>query len=188
MRIIEKPADEEIDRLLRKYRRIRRRVVDWDMPQLDPARDYPPCFGEVVLLIIDDVGRIAAMRKRGASEEAYMLPQGRIDEGEGIEDAAVREAFEETGREVKVEEVAAVHRVRIRFKSWRLERWHFVMICRSTSGGGKPQDQDEVAEIKFLKIPSEIPTEWIRSGWELSVLKDAGLLHPHSFLLGKPSS
>lgn len=160
--------------------------MDWDFTHLDTPRDCPPCFGEVVLLVVDDTGRIAAVRKKGAPEEAYILPQGRINEGEGIEDAAVREALEETGMEVKAEEVAALHRVRIQFKTWELERWHFIVICRSTSGDGEPLDDEEIAEVRFLQLPSETPLEWVRSGWELAVLKDAGFLHPHSFLLGKP--
>ncbi len=33
-----------------------------------------------------------------------------------------------------------------------------------------------------------MPVWWAQSEWFLWILKDGGLLHPHSFLLGKPDS
>ncbi len=184
--VVEKPPEEELDRVLEKYRRIRRRVVDWDWRDFDESTDYPPCFGEVVLLILDGEGRLAVVRKRGSPEDRYMLPMGRINEGEGVEEAAEREALEETGLVVRVDDVSALHRARIRFKRWNLERWYFIVQCSIRDDGGSPPDRAEIEEVMFVGIPSEIPVWWVRAQWFLWVLKDAGLIHPHSFLLGKP--
>ncbi len=184
---VEKPQEGELDRLLKRYRRIRHRVVDWDWRQFDESKDYPPCDGEVVLLILDGQGRLAVVRKRGAPEDSYMLPMGRIGEGESVEQAARREALEETGMAVGVEDIPAIHRARIRFKRWNLERWYFIVQCAVEGGGGPPSDGEEIAEVSFIELPGGIPRSWVRAQWFLWVLKDASLLHPHSFLLGKPS-
>lgn len=180
---VERPPDEELDRVLSAYGRIRRRVVDWDLRHLDERGDWPPCFGEVVLLIRDDEDRVALVRKRESEHEE--LPIGRIEEGESVEEAAHREAREETGHTVEVEEIKALHRVRIQFKSWNLERWFFVVLCRAMEDLGAPEDPEEIADVRFLQLPSEMPPEWAQSEWYLWILKDGDLLHPHAFLLGK---
>lgn len=180
---VERPPDEEMDRILETYGRIRRRVVDWDLRHLNEDPDYPPCVGEVVLLILDNEGRLATVRKQGS--EHWILPMGRIAPGETVEEAAAREAKEETGWEVRVEEVRALHRARIRFQTWRLERWYFVVVCRALQDEGGPQDTEEIAEAQFVRLPSGIPIEWVQSEWYLWCLKDADLLHPHAFLIGR---
>lgn len=180
---VERPSDAEMNRLLEKYGRIRRRIVDWDMRHLDERGDWPPCHGEVVLLVRDREGRLVAARKR--ESEHYQLPMGRIQPGESIEEAARREALEETGWSVEVDEVAALHRVRIHFRAWELERWFFIVLCRPQDDGGTPTDTEEIAEVKLIQLPQELPLEWVRNQWYLWIMKDASLLHPHSFLLGK---
>jgi 8-oxo-dGTP diphosphatase len=183
---LERPSDEEIDRILRSYGRIRRRVVDWDMKDRDEP-DEPPCDGEVVPLVRDDEGRLAVVRQRDGTTH-YQLPTGRIQPGEGIEEAALREALEETGCHVAVDEVPALHRIRFRFRNAEWERWFFLVLCRVLSAEDGPQDTDEIEAVKFVHLPGEMPVEWAQWEWPLWVLKDASLLHPHSFLLGKPPS
>ncbi|MFQ5837321.1 MAG: NUDIX domain-containing protein [Thermoplasmata archaeon] len=175
MKYVEKPPEEELHQLLQKYGRVKRRIVDWDLRKLDQKRDYPPCFGEVVLLIFDEENRIALVRKRGSPRDIFTFPQGRIDAGEGVEKAAAREAKEETGMDVKVEALAAMHIVNICFKSWDLERWHFIVVCRALSAPASPEDREEIAEVKFAELPPQIPSDWPLSEWYFWVLKDAGL-------------
>ena len=79
---LERPPDAEVDRLLRKYGRIRRRVVDWNWPERDEPEE-PPCDGEVVPLVRDEEGRLAVVRHREGAQE-FVLPTGRIQPGEGI--------------------------------------------------------------------------------------------------------
>ncbi|MCJ2520688.1 MAG: NUDIX domain-containing protein [Candidatus Thermoplasmatota archaeon] len=188
MQDIERPSKGEIDRLLERYGRLRRRIVDWDLRHLDEQTNYPAPFGEVISLILDHQGRVAAVKRSGPQEDIYVLPQGRIDEGEGVEEAAVRVALEATGMEVKIVEVAAIHRARIRFKGGSVERWYFIVLCSSLIDGDEAHDAGDDREAKFVKLPIEMPLEWARSQWYLWVLKDAGLLHPHAFLLGKAPS
>lgn len=183
---LERPSDEEVDRLLRKYGRMRRRMVDWDYRDRDEPEE-PPCDGEVVPLVRDEEGRLAVVRQREGSEQ-FLLPTGRIQPGEGIEAAAVREALEETGCHVAIDEVPALHRIQIRFREAAWERWYFLVLCRILSREDGPQDTEEIEAVKFVHLPGEMPLAWAQWEWPLWVLKDAGLVHPHSFLLGKASS
>lgn len=183
---LERPPDEEVDRVLQKYGRIRRRVVDWDRRDRDEPEE-PPCDGEVVPLVRDADGRLAVVRHREGSQD-FLLPTGRIQPGEGVEEAALREALEETGCHVAIDEVPALHRIRIRFRDAEWERWSFLVLCRVLAAENGPRDTDEIEAVKFVHLPGEMPIEWVQWEWPMWVLKDASLLHPHSFLLGKAST
>lgn len=183
---LERPSEEELKGLLEKFGRLRRRVVDWDLADEEYTPDDPPCEGEVVPLVLDQENRLAVVRQRGGPDY-FTIPTGRINRGEGVEACAIREALEETGCEVHIEDVAALHRIRIRFKTSKLERWYFVVLCRVDGPAGSPQDTEEISEVKFVDLPGEMPIEWAQSEWYVWVLKDASLLHPHSFLVGKSS-
>ncbi|MEE8198783.1 MAG: NUDIX hydrolase [Thermoplasmata archaeon] len=183
---LERPSDEEVDRILRKYGRIRRRVVDWNWPDRDEPEE-PPCDGEVVPLVRDEEGRLAVVRHRAGTGD-FVLPTGRIQPGEGIEAAAVREALDETGFHVAIDEVPALHRVRIRYRDAEWERWFFLVLCRVLRAEDGPKDTEEIEAVKFVQLPGEMPIEWVQAEWPMWVLKDASLLHPHAFLVGKASS
>lgn len=58
---------------------------------------YRPCVG---IVLLNSSGLIFAGRRidtRGGAHEAWQMPQGGIDEGEGPREAAFRELEEETG-------------------------------------------------------------------------------------------
>ncbi|MFQ5986004.1 MAG: NUDIX domain-containing protein [Thermoplasmata archaeon] len=187
MGYLERPPEEEVREILERFGRIRRRVVDWDLTDQEYTPDDPPCDGEVVPLVLDEEDRLAVVRQRDGPAY-FIIPTGRINPGESVEAGAIREAWEETGCEVRVEDVAALHRVRIQFKISQLERWYFIVLCRVEGPVGSPLDTEEISEVKFVDLPGEMPVEWAQSEWYVWVLKDASLLHPHSFLVGKPSS
>ena len=56
------------------------------------------------VVLTDDAGRIALVRKRGT--QRFMLPGGKIELGEAPEDCAVREAEEELGARLDRERLA----------------------------------------------------------------------------------
>ncbi len=59
-----------------------------------------PCVGVVVL---DDQGRLLVVRRaRPPSAGRWSVPGGRVEPGEALEAAAVREAHEETGLDVRL--------------------------------------------------------------------------------------
>ena len=69
-----------------------------------PTPSRVPCVGVVVL---DGRGRLLVIRRGHApSAGRWSIPGGRVESGESLEVAAVREAREETGLDVVVGEVA----------------------------------------------------------------------------------
>ncbi len=160
--------------------------MDWNWPDRDEP-EGPPCDGEVVPLVRDEEGRLAVVRRRSGTRD-FVLPTGRSQPGEGIEKAAVREALKETGCHVAVDEVPALHRVRIRYRDAEWERWFFLVLCRVLRTEDGPQDTEEFEDVKFVQLPGEMPIAWAQAEWPMWVLKDASLLHPHAFLVGKASS
>jgi len=182
---VERPGDDEIARLLARYRRARRRIVTWDQRRFDFRREMedPPCFGEVVLLVQDPEGRLALVRRRGALPDAFDLPTGIIQEGEGVEAAALREAAEETGRTVRVEDLPAIYQVRVQWEKWDMERWFFAVRCTAGSEPGPPPDPEEIENVTFVRLPDGLPRwwahdEWWGGRWRHRILEDAGLLPP----------
>ena len=54
---------------------------------------YRPCVG---VMLLNDRGQVFVAR-RCDSKDAWQMPQGGIDEGEGVHEAALRELKEEIG-------------------------------------------------------------------------------------------
>ena len=64
------------------------------MPK-DPAKlPYRPCVGVVLM---NAGGELFVGQRKDSEVPAWQMPQGGIDKGEGIEEAALRELWEETG-------------------------------------------------------------------------------------------
>ena len=72
-------------------------------------REYPQGPIAAVGVIIRDGDRIVLIRRnRAPSQGLWTFPGGAVELGETLQDAARREALEETGLQVHVEDVAAV--------------------------------------------------------------------------------
>ena len=64
----------------------------------------------VAVVVLDDAGRVLlGRRSAGGNEGAWCIPCGYVEWGEDIREAGRREFYEETGFEVDVGEVCAVH-------------------------------------------------------------------------------
>lgn len=64
-------------------------------------------YGAAVCIIADDEGRILLTRRCDNGE--WCLPGGVMDFGETLEQAAIREAKEETGLDVKVDYLSGIY-------------------------------------------------------------------------------
>lgn len=73
-------------------------------------KTYVPTIG--VLIIRDNkVLLVKHTEKAGHITDSYGLPAGRLEEGEGLEEGAIRELFEETGLRVIKDDLIRLPRV-----------------------------------------------------------------------------
>ncbi len=114
-------------------------------------REYPdqPLVG--VGAIIIEAGRVVLV-KRGHPPLAgeWSVPGGVLEVGETLRDAAVREAFEETGLEVEPADLLGVFDRVLRDQAGRTQ-YHYVLIdflCRRIAG--EPRGAGDAAEARWF--------------------------------------
>jgi 8-oxo-dGTP diphosphatase len=141
---------------------------------LPMKREYPdqPLVG--VGAIIIEVGRVVLV-KRGHAPLAgeWSIPGGVLEVGETLREAAVREAFEETGLTIEPGDLLGVFDRVLRDDAGRTQ-YHYVLIdflCRRIAGD--PHAAGDAAEARWFtredagKLPLAKDTaEVIRLGFE----------------------
>jgi len=75
----------------------------------------------------------------------WSLPKGKLEEGESFEDAAVREANEETGCEVRLGAFAGASAYESRRGPKVVLYWHMDFVR-----AGRPRSAEEVDEVRWL--------------------------------------
>ncbi|MEO4053072.1 NUDIX hydrolase [Solibacillus sp. CAU 1738] len=115
-----------------------------------------------VLLFDSDEENILMVKNKGSHSSYYTLPGGAVENGETLEEAAIREVNEETGLNVELEGVFAVS------EAFFEDRGHhaifFTFKGRIVDGEIKISFPDEIEEITWMdaKIAERyayIPTE-----------------------------
>jgi ADP-ribose pyrophosphatase YjhB (NUDIX family) len=96
----------------------------------------------------------------------WCLPGGSIDSGETIAQAAIREAYEETGFEVKLTCLVGLYSR----PNWVLEGSHGVLFTAEIMGGNLIKETQETIDAGFFSL-SELPVELI--WWHLQRIRDA---------------
>lgn len=94
--------------------------------------------GEQVLL---------ARRKYEPKAGEWTLPAGFLEYDEEAHDAARREALEETGLEVEIDELFAVHHGML-----LPDRSVILIVYRATETGGRLEAGDDAAEVGFFDL------------------------------------
>ena len=99
----------------------------------------------VCVAIIEDEQILLTKRK---DFEVWCLPGGHVDAGETVAEAAVREALEETGLQVKLSRLVGVYSMP------KTKAWVNLMIlfAAETVGGTLKAQEDEVLEIERFAI------------------------------------
>ncbi|MFX1497939.1 MAG: NUDIX hydrolase [Promethearchaeota archaeon] len=120
-------------------------------------RRYPirPHVGVGILLIRDNK-LLLVKRKYDPDAGYWSIPGGHLDLGERVEEAAEREAFEETGFKVKVSKLAGVINKIMHDDKGEIE-YHYVLInyfVEQIEGktDQKPTAQDDALEAKFVSF------------------------------------
>lgn len=111
------------------------------------------CITLTVDAIIPYKGGIVLVRRKNEPFKGkYALPGGIVEYGERVEDAAVREAEEETGLKCKIERLVGVYS-----DPNRDPRGHFVSICFILAPvGGELKAGSDAEDVKVFKL-EELP-------------------------------
>ncbi|MGP4114692.1 NUDIX hydrolase [Streptomyces sp. 4N509B] len=105
--------------------------------------------------IIVHEGRVLMVRRRVREGElSWQFPAGAIEPGESAEQAAVREALEETGLTVEVVKLLGE---RVHPKTGRQMSY---VACSMADGEAVVGDEEEIAEVDWVthdQIPAYVP-------------------------------
>lgn len=126
---------------------------------MQEAVPCPHCGGEIlqyrnptptVDALIYDPQRGIILIERRNEPHGYALPGGFIDYGESAEDAAVREALEETGLEVRLTGLLGVYSAPKRDP--RFHTMSVVYMAELAYEGAKPCGGDDAASAAFFAL------------------------------------
>jgi len=121
----------------------------------DPIRK-PDRYGEVAMVIRRPNGKLLLAIKTFYPRGAHRLPTGGIHHGEGVYDALVREAHEETGLDLVVERFLA--RIAYRAPGGGPPLFHtFAFLLRETGGTLGAIDESEQIEEWREVDAAELP-------------------------------
>jgi 8-oxo-dGTP diphosphatase len=116
-----------------------------------PRPRTPEITVDVVIELEDRPGRPIVLIRRDRPPSGHALPGGFVDIGETVEHAALREALEETGLEVRLAGLLGVYS-----DPARDPRGHTVSIVYVATAIGTPQAGDDAAAI-LVTDPAAAP-------------------------------
>jgi 8-oxo-dGTP diphosphatase len=119
--------------------------------ELMPRPLTPAVAVDLVIELEDRPGRPVVLIRRRHPPAGHALPGGFVDVGETVEQAAVREAREETGLEVTLVALLGVYS-----EPGRDPRGHTVTIVWIATASGEPDAGDDAAAI-LVTDPSSAP-------------------------------
>ncbi|WP_130859461.1 NUDIX hydrolase [Gracilibacillus phocaeensis] len=102
---------------------------------------------DVVYVLLRKGNEILMVYNHGGD---WSLPGGAVEQGETLEQAAIREVKEETGLTVRVEKIAAVN------EAVFMEKGHhaifFTFTAKIIDGIPLIQDEEEISEIRWVDV------------------------------------
>jgi ADP-ribose pyrophosphatase YjhB (NUDIX family) len=129
--------------------------ITWELPSIQ----FPPvserAHGEVCMAILRPSGRFLLQTKQNYPGSVMRLPSGGIQRGEAVEQALLREIWEETNLTVEVERFVA----RIGYQAGRA-RSRFLthlFLVREVSGVLQSNDPDEKISDWQEVLPEDLP-------------------------------
>ena len=117
-----------------------------------PRPRTPEVAVDLVIELEDRPGRPIVLIRRDRPPPGYALPGGFVDVGETVEQAALREAREETGLDVRLGAIVGVYS-----DPARDPRGHTVSIVYAATARGEPVAGDDAAAI-LVADPAAAPT------------------------------
>lgn len=116
-----------------------------------PRPPTPALTVDIVIELVDRPGRPVVLIERRHPPAGYALPGGFVDIGETVEQAAIREAREETGLEVALQRLLGVYS-----DPARDPRGHTVSVVFVGRASGEPRAGDDAGRV-LLADPAALP-------------------------------
>ena len=116
-----------------------------------PRPTTPTLAVDVIIELADRPGRPIVLVKRRFPPAGHSLPGGFVDIGETVEEAARREAREETGLDITLGTLLGVYS-----DPTRDPRGHTVSVVYIATATGEPVAGDDAAGVLIVK-PGEAP-------------------------------
>jgi 8-oxo-dGTP diphosphatase len=97
----------------------------------------------------------------GPSKGYWILPGGRVENGELLQDALIREVLEETNLNVSFEGILAVRQRILANGNFDI---FFMCLCKLTSETNEPKlpDSDELLAVKFWSVDEALASANVR--------------------------
>jgi len=136
-----------------------------------PLPKTPPLAVDVVIELEDRPGRPIVLIERGHPPPGFALPGGFVEIGATVEDAARREAREETGLEVRLTALLGVYSDPLRDP-----RGHVVSVIYVGQARGTPAAGDDAAGILIADpaAPPQLAFDHGRVLADYRALRDGG--------------
>lgn len=106
---------------------------------------------DVTLFIISD-NRVAVIKKPMYPPGAYRAPSGGISPGEGFDEGALREAYEETGLEIEMDRYVVRAKVGFTCGSEVIDWKTHVFSATPIGGTLEPIDTHEIVEARYATV------------------------------------
>lgn len=105
----------------------------------------PLLAADIIIELVDRPGRPIVLIERRNPPPGWAIPGGFVDVGESIEQAAVREAREETALEVRLTALLGVYS-----DPKRDARGHTASVVYVATARGTPRAQDDAASVSVF--------------------------------------
>jgi 8-oxo-dGTP diphosphatase len=116
------------------------------------ARPVTPLIAaDAIIELADLPGRPIVLIERRFPPEGWAIPGGFVDVGESLEHAAIREALEETGLNVRLKALLGIYS-----DPARDPRGHTVTAVYVAEASGTPQAADDAKNVKIAHL-NELP-------------------------------
>lgn len=118
-----------------------------------PRPQTPSLTVDAIIQLTDKPGRPIVLIERKYPPYGWAIPGGFVDIGETVENAAVREAKEETSLDVKL-----VHLLGVYSDPSRDPRGHTVSLVYVAEATGEPKAEDDAKSLKCWDV-NALPDE-----------------------------
>ncbi|MFA5175534.1 MAG: NUDIX domain-containing protein [Patescibacteria group bacterium] len=116
------------------------------------SQDRFSVYASVHFLFIKGNEVLLLLRKNITSDGLYGLVAGHLDEGETVTDAFVREAKEETGVDIKSEDIKISTVCHSYSRHNNREFIQFYAVCKKWSGEFINKEPEKCGDIKFFPV------------------------------------